>query len=96
MITKPWEFWSVLAAMAIYVITRNSETENIYKRITKTIMSGLLTVGMTDDVAPYVNNSHTIAAVLIMGFGLIILDIITGLLADKELIKEMIKKKWGK
>lgn len=96
MFEKTWEFWTVFAGMAVYVGSRNAETESTQKRVLKTTISGLLTVGLAPEVAPYVNDSETVAAVLIMGFGLIVLDIGTGLLADKDLIMDLVRKKIGK
>ena len=81
--------------MAFYVAARDAEKEAPVKRIAKTAASALLAYGLADGVAGYVGGSPTFAAVLIMGFGLIILDVGTALLLDRDLIKELVLKKFG-
>ena len=95
MFGKEWEFWAVMVGMAFYVAARDAEKEAPLKRIAKTAASAFLAYGLADGVAPYVGSSPTFAAVLIMGFGLIILDVGTALLLDRELIKELVRKKFG-
>jgi uncharacterized membrane protein len=95
MFDKTWEFWLVLIGMAVYVATRDAETESLSKRATKTAASGLLAVGLAPTISPYMQNNETIAAVLVMAFGLIILDLLTALILDREFIKDLIKKRIG-
>jgi hypothetical protein len=95
MLGKEIEFWAVVAGMAFYVAARDAEKEAPLKRIAKTAASAFLAYGLADGVAPYLNNSPTFAAVLIMGFGLIILDVGTALLMDRDLIKELVRRKFG-
>jgi hypothetical protein len=95
MLGKEIEFWAVVAGMAFYAAARDAEKEAPLKRISKTAASAFLAYGLADGVAPYLNNSPTFAAVLIMGFGLIILDVGTALLMDRDLIKDLVRRKFG-
>lgn len=76
-------------------VARDAEKKAPVKRLAKTAASALLAYGLADGVAPYVGGSPTFAAVLIMGFGLIILDVGTALLLDRDFIKELVRKKLG-
>ena len=89
------EFWAVLFGMALYVATRDAEKEPLVRRIGKTAASALLAYGLADSFAPYLGNSPTFAAVVVMGFGLILLDLGTALLMDRALIEELIRRKIG-
>ena len=95
MFGKPWEFWTVIAGMAVYVATRDAETESLSKRVSKTVASGLLTFGLAPELAPFTQNNEIAAAVIIMAFGLIALDLMTAVLMDRDFIKEVIRKKLG-
>lgn len=95
MIDKTVEYWAVFMGMAIYLVTRDRDTETLLFRISKTIASGLIAVGTSDAVADYLSVSDTIATVFIMAFGLIFLDLITGVARDREFIKEILKSRLG-
>lgn len=95
MFGKEWEFWAVLVGMAFYVATRDAEREPLIRRLGKTAASAFLAYGLADGVSPYVGGSPTFAAVAVMGFGLILLDVGTAVLMDRELIKELVRRKFG-
>jgi len=95
MFGREWEFWAVLLGMAFYVAARDAEKEPLIRRLGKTAASAFLAYGLADSVAPYLNDSPTFAAVCIMGFGLIMLDLVSALLMDRALIKELIRRKVG-
>jgi len=95
MFGREWEFWAVVLGMALYVCSRDAEKEPLIRRIGKTSASAFLAYGLADGVAPYVGDSPTFAAVAVMGFGLILLDLGTALLMDRALIRELIRGKLG-
>lgn len=95
MFGKSWEFWAVIVGMAFYVVTRDAETESLAKRITKTLASALLAFGLSAEIAPYMGDNQIAGALCIMAFGLILLDLITALILDKDFIKSVIVKKVG-
>ena len=92
---KPIEFWAVLLGMVIYVASRDAEREPIPKRIAKTLASALLTIGLSPTIAPWVRGSELLAAVAVMAFSMIVLDVATALLGDREFIKSIIAKRLG-
>lgn len=93
---KPVEFWLILVGMTLYVASRDAEKEPIRRRITKTAASILLTLGFAErlaDAAPWMG--ETGAAVIIMTVGLILLDVATALVQDRQFVKDLILKKLG-
>lgn len=95
MFGKTWEFWAVLIGMGLYIATRDAEKESMSKRFSKTVASALLAFGLAPELAPYVQDNEIAAAVLVMAFGLIALDLVTALVLDREFIKEIIRKRIG-
>lgn len=95
MFGKPWEFWAVVFGMAVYVATRDAEREALPKRIAKTLASALLAYGLAPEISPWTGENEIVAAVAIMAFGLIALDLITALLLDRDFIKELVRRKMG-
>lgn len=87
------KFLAAVVAVGIWATFRHAETEPLSRRLSKTAASGLLSYGLAADVAPWVGGSEALAAVVLMAFGLLVLDIVAGLLADRELLKEIIKKR---
>lgn len=92
---KPLEYWAVLLGMVLYAATRDAEKEPLVKRIVKTLASAFLTIGLTPTLAPWVNESEMAAAVIIMAFGMIVLDVVTALVSDREFIKELVRNRIG-
>ena len=92
---KSMEVWAAFAAMAIYVFMRDRAKETLSVRIAKTASSALLAFAVAADVAPFVNGSEVTATILVMGFGLVLLDVLTGIAKDGEFIKEIIRKRFG-
>jgi uncharacterized membrane protein YoaK (UPF0700 family) len=92
---KPIEFWAVLLGMVIYVASRDAEREPVAKRVAKTLASALLTIGLSPTIAPWVRGSELLAAVAVMAFSMIVLDVATALLGDRDFIKSIIAKRLG-
>lgn len=98
---KPWEFWMAFLGAMVYTITRDAEQAPVKKRIGKVIASGALGFSLADDLVkiPFLsgilNGSESLSAVVIMIFGLMILDAVSLLLADPNTIKKVIQKKMG-
>ena len=90
MLDKPWSFWTIVSGMAVWVFM-STPTESLAKRIGKTFVSGALGVGGSTDVANFFSISEGPAAVGIMAFGLIALDIIS----DRKFLSDLIKGRFG-
>jgi len=95
MLGKTWEFWAVVLGMAFYVATRDAETEALPKRVVKTAASALLAYGLAPEIAPWTGGNEIVAAVVVMAFGLLVLDVATALLMDRDFIKEVIRNRLG-
>ncbi len=95
MLQKPFEYWAVLAGMVLYAATRDAERESLWRRTVKVVASAFLTVGLTPNVAPYLQGSETMAAVCVMAFGLLALDVATALIGDRAFIKSLIRSRLG-
>lgn len=93
--SKTVEFWAVIIGMSVYIATRDAETESVSKRASKVVASGFLAIGLSPVMSDYFGIGETASAVVIMAFGLIILDLLTALVKDREFMKELIKKKLG-
>jgi uncharacterized membrane protein len=95
MMNKPWEYWAVVVAMCLYAATRDAEKAPLPKRIGKIVASGLLAIGLSPVVAPWVGGSEELALVAVMGFGILVLDIAVALLMDRQFIKDLITARIG-
>lgn len=92
---KPVEYWAVLAGMVIYVATRDAEAEALTRRLLKTAASALLTIGLSPEVAARLGVSEVLAAVGLMAFGMLGLDVATALIRDRDFIRELIRSRFG-
>lgn len=93
--SKPLEYWFVLAGMVIYVATRDAEKQPFLIRSGKTLASALLAIGLSPDLARSFGTSETIVTVVIMAVGLIVLDVGVALVKDRAFIKELIRARLG-
>jgi len=96
MFSKPPEYWAVLAGMVLYMAIKNAADNPLKFRILKTLASALLTLGFSEDLAPWVRDSETLAAIAIMAGGLILLDTLTSIMSDRDFIKDIIKSRIGR
>lgn len=95
MLNKPLEYWAVLIGMVLYAASRDAEKEPLIKRVVKVAASAFLAVGLSPSLAPYLRGSETAAAVAIMAFGLLILDVGTAIIGDRKFIQDLIKSRVG-
>ena len=87
---KPVSFWTVVAGMAVWVFM-STPAESLAKRAGKTFVSGALAVGLSTEVANYLSIGEGPAAVAIMAFGLIVLDI----MSDRKFLTDVIRGRLG-
>lgn len=90
-----WRYWAVLAGTALYLAARDAEKEPLLRRVAKTAASGLLAYGGSAELAIWLNGSEIAAAVIIMAFGLIVLDTATALIKDRALFRQIIRARLG-
>ena len=90
-----WRYWATMAGVAIWVGIRDAEREPVLRRVAKTGASGLLAYGAGPEVAPYLGGSEIAAAVALMAFGLLALDVASGIIGDRDFIRDMLRKRLG-
>lgn len=93
--TVDFRYWAVFLATAVYVGMKNSDHESVARRLLKVFVNGLLAYGLGPDLAPYLWNSEIAAAIVLMSAGWILLDVITGVIADPKLITSLVREKLG-
>ncbi|MBT9383340.1 hypothetical protein KM176_05665 [Pseudooceanicola sp. CBS1P-1] len=94
MFGKSAEFWTVVCGMVLWAMVR-AESEPLHRRLVKTAASAFLAYGLSPTIAPWTRGSEVLAALGIMAVGLIVLDTATGLISDREFIKELIRRRIG-
>ena len=93
MMSKPLEYWIALAALVIYVASRNAENDPILKRVTKTVVSAGLTLSLSPDIASRLGANETWAAVIIMAIGFVVLDVFTSTVGNRTFIRNLIRSR---
>ncbi|MBE2275785.1 MAG: hypothetical protein IAE87_05750 [Rhodobacteraceae bacterium] len=96
MLGKPLEYWLALAGATIWIAARDAESEALGRRVAKIVASAALTVGLSPSVADYFNVSEIWVVVAIMAFGLVILDMLTALIHDQPLIRDLMRAWLGR
>ena len=96
MFGKSLEYWAVIIGMILYVMSRDAEREPVARRAVKTVASAFLSFGLSPTLAPMARGSEVLAALAIMAFALVLLDTITALFADREFVKDLVRRRTGK
>lgn len=91
---KPIEYWIAMAALVVYVASRNAENDPILKRVTKTVVSAGLTLALSPDIAVRTGANETWAAVVIMAIGFVVLDVFTSTVGSRTFIRSVIKSRF--
>lgn len=98
---KPLEYWLALIGMVLYAAARDAEKEALWRRVAKIAAAALLSMGLSPSLAPMLplvgdlEYAEIYAAIGIMAFGLIVLDTATALVADREFIKDLLRRRIG-
>lgn len=87
-----FQYWAGLLGAVIYAATKSAENEPLLRRSAKIGASALLAYGLTSTVAAYLWHNEVLAAIAVMVFGQMILDLGTAILLDKK-INEAIKQR---
>ena len=96
MFGKSLEYWAVIIGMILYVMSRDAEREPVARRAVKTVASAFLSYGLSPTLAPIARGSEVLPALAIMAFALVLLDTITALFADREFVKDLVRRRTGK
>lgn len=92
---KPVEYWAVLIGMVLYAATRDADRQPWAKRYGKVLASAFLALGLSPELAPYLRGSETLATVAVMAVGIVVLDVIVAVVADRDFIKSLIRERLG-
>ena len=87
MLEKSLEYWAGLCAMILYLASRPDEGVTIARRILQTGAAALLALALSAPLAPWVRDSETLAAVLIMALGITLLDLLRALSKDASIAR---------
>lgn len=92
---KPWEFWIAMIGAALYLTVRDKEKAPFWIRIAKRLSVAAFAYSLSDELAPFTRSSESLAAVVIMLFGLLVLDFVSTALANKELMLSIVRSRLG-
>ena len=92
--TKSTEYYLALAAGVLFVILQHKE-KPWGIRVGIAGVSGLMGYSLAPDVAAFFARSEALAVTLIAAFSYAVLDTIGALLADRETIKQIIRRRMG-
>lgn len=90
MFERTTEFWVALLAAGIYVYL-NSKEKAMHYRILMVASSAGFGFSLSQDVSQFLGIGETLAGVIIIVFGYVIIDLVTALVSDRGFIKEIIK-----
>ncbi|MDI3335853.1 hypothetical protein QKW60_05510 [Defluviimonas aestuarii] len=92
--SKPLEFWIALSVGVLIVIERHREKSAIARAIIAAI-SGGIGYSLAPEAAALTGRSETMAVMILTAFGYLLLDLGAALIADRELIRDVIKRRLG-
>ena len=90
-----WRYWATMAGVAIWVGIRDAEREPIRRRVAKTTASALLGYGAGPTLATHFGIPDIAATVALMAFGLLALDVLSGIVSDRDFIKDALRRRLG-
>lgn len=90
MLERTTEFWVALAAAAIYVYL-NSKEKAMHYRILMVASSAGFGFSLSPDIAAWAGIGETLAGVIVIVFGYVVIDLVTALVSDRGFVKEIIK-----
>lgn len=91
---KPLQFWIALIVGMAIVYERNREKPKKSRAIMAAI-SGGMGYALAPELAQWVGRSEIIAAMLVSALGFLVIDVAASLIANRELIKEIVKMRLG-
>lgn len=94
MMDKPLHYWIALIVGILIVIERHKEKPRT-ARIGIAAISGGMGFSLSPEAAIWTGRSETLAAMIITAFGYLVIDVLTALVADREFLKEIIRRRLG-
>ena len=88
------EVWIAILAGTLYVY-RKSENPSRFTRVLEAGISGMLGYSVGPDAADWAGVNDAIAVLLSSSVGYLLLDVISSVVADRAVLKEIIVKRLG-
>ena len=88
------EVWIALIAGTLYVY-RKSENPSRITRMIEAGISGMLGYSVGPDMAKWASVNDALAVVLISSLGYLCLDVLTSIVADRAVLREILIKRLG-
>lgn len=88
------EVWAGIAAGMIYVFLK-SPLPTIHGRASEAIVSGLLAYSTGSWAADFTGVSEPVAVILLASVGYLALDLARSIVADRQILKDIIVKRLG-
>lgn len=88
------EVWIALVAGTLYVY-RKSENTSKFTRVIEAGISGMLGYSVGPDAASWAGINDAIAVVMISSLGYLMLDVLTSVVADRAVIRDIIVRRLG-
>ena len=92
---KPLEFYVAIAAAALFVYESNKD-KPFYSRFFVTIASAGFGFSLAPEVSEYMNGPLTITGLLITALGFLVLEIAAAVVSDRQFVKDLILRRFGK
>lgn len=93
MLERTTEFWVALIAAAAYVFL-NSKEKAIHYRILMVASSAGFGFSLAKDASAWLGIGETLAGVVIIVFGYLVIDLVTALISDRAFVKEILKSRF--
>ncbi|WP_420415843.1 hypothetical protein [Marinovum algicola] len=90
---KPLEYWITVLGMLVYTGLHSAAGQHVMIRLARVVIAFCLGLGLSASLAPHVWGNEVLAALLLMAFGQIALEVVTGLISDREFIKEILRER---
>lgn len=88
------EVWIAIIAGTLYVY-RKSDNPNRITRVIEAGISGMLGYSVGPDAASWAGVNDAMAVVMISSLGYLLLDVLTSVVADRAVLKEIIVRRLG-
>lgn len=91
---RPPEVWIALTAGAAYVFQKSAQ-RTMAGRVIEAGISGGIGYAVGPDAAAWAGINGALAAILVSALGYLALDVLTSLVADRAMVKEIILRRLG-
>lgn len=94
MMNKPHEYWVALAVVFVYVLSRSKDLP-VFTRLSNATISAGLAYASSASLAEWTGRDEIIIVAVVGAFGTFFLDVFASLVTDKDLWRDILKKRLG-